>query len=194
MPKKTGTSRAETEAGDGAAERRDESFVCPRCRFAVGTPDAPNCPECGFGLRSGFVGCWVIDSRRWIRRMSLGLLVLSALYFSGALFWHLYELLYWYRISPDLQIIGLPVTILISFVPMYGWLPWWTWLSIGSCLTLLIAAGWVTKKNFSSLPNDHPALPEEGERAARRLFYLMLFVLLVSLVIIAAPFWYFVRR
>jgi hypothetical protein len=201
MPEQSATSQAEpdpVDAGEPKPQRPDEqppaALACPRCRFAVGSADAPHCPECGVALRSGFVGCWVIDSGRWIRRMTLGLLVLSALYFSGALFLHLSELFYWYRISPDLQLIGLPVTILISFVPMDGWMPWWTWLSIGSCLTLLSAAAWVTKRNFSALPNDHPALPQEGDGAARRLFYLMLCVLLVSLVVIAAPFWYFMRH
>lgn len=49
----------------------DSRFRCPSCRYSIGGGDAQACPECGFRLRTGYIGAWVIDSRVVFDRAAL---------------------------------------------------------------------------------------------------------------------------
>ncbi|MCC5786093.1 MAG: hypothetical protein JJU33_05270 [Phycisphaerales bacterium] len=193
MPKKTGTSRAETEAGDGAAERRDESFVCPRCRFAVGTPDAPNCPECGVALRLGYVGHWVVDSKRWMRRITILLLAIALLLFGTTVLVVVYEIAHRRPFRAQATDVGWLTQLVIAAEAVWHRAPWPQLVTYLATAPLACYALWVAKRNL--LPHGENTDPEKNHATAAWKRISRLLKLTVALLILRlAMQWEYIRN
>lgn len=180
------TSQASNQAPQDPAlsepAKPGHNLACPRCRYAIGAPETDCCPECGTTLRLGFVGHWMIDSRRLMKRATLFLFVLSLLHFGTAAYMLLGSILDWFFHGAWATDAGWLTLAVMAVEEIWEPERWPHWAAAGVTMLLTCYAVWVTKKNLLPRSENTDAETDHAAMAWRRVKRLAILTIAVAAV------------
>lgn len=172
-------------------EQPPAALVCPRCRFAIGSADDLRCPECGAAVRLGYIGHWVVDTKRLMKRATLFLFVLSFVHFGAAAYMLWGDIAGWYFHRWWTSDVGWLTQLVMAFEETWEAERWPHWAGAGATMLLACYAVWVTKKNL--LPRSENTDPETDHAflAWRRVKRLAILTIMVAGVHLAMNWVYY---
>ncbi len=181
------SDQAQPDPPPSGPDKPAHDLPCPSCRYPIGTPDAANCPECGCALRLEYANGWTVNSRRWLKRLTLCVLVIALLHLAASLVWPLVELSYWYnwggRGAHD-WFTNILVFIEVCSDDLDSYWPMFLGLLLSSALLAIIAVG--SFRNLRLIRVNRDPEPQATHRAWRRVFVMLLLVAATTAVQLAA--------
>ncbi|MCC5786091.1 MAG: zinc ribbon domain-containing protein [Phycisphaerales bacterium] len=188
------TDQAQPDPPSSEPAKPRHDLACPSCRYPIGTPDAANCPECGAALRLEFVNGWTVNSRRWLKRLTLCVLGISVVHLAASLFWPMDELTFWYEwTNTDAQswYSNIILFVVECWEDLDSYWPMFLGMLLSSALLAIVAVG--SFRNLRLIRTSRDPEPGLIHKAWRRVFAMLLLITALTTVQLIALWTQFFR-